>query len=1042
MPRVPPTGFGAVALGCSAIVLASCGNDDEVRGAGSGAVFEPAAACVEPVDSTPAPSEEPHAAAPNGPDARAADVEAADDRSADDLRPENPPAEVAIGFDEVAWKTGLYDLAAGWGLSWGDVDADGDPDLFVSNHMHYPSALYVNVDGMRFRRASGELGVAVGLDDHLGVWADFDADGFPDLYATSGFHRDDHLMRNRRDGTFEDVTAQYSLDLGRTGRGRSAIWSDLSDDGRLDLLVLNLYTPDLFYLREPGATFREVALESGLANSLGKEGAAVGDLDGDGDLDVYVPLFQDLLPNLYFVNRGDGTFVERSKEAGIDLIGASRSASLGDYDGDGRLDIYVTRGDTRGDVLFRNRGDGTFEDASAAAGIDVVGRGIRNAGFADLDNDGWLDLYVSCGGSDDGPNGPNHLLRNRGDGTFEDVTAAAGVVALSPGNSASLALADYDLDGFLDFALTNGGGARAISGPHMLFRNRGLGGGRWLRIVPRGGPGNLDGIGAQVRVRLPDGRVLYREAGGVRVMAQDEATVHVGLGASDHAREVNVRWTGGGNARMQGLPAGQTVVVAQGSAPRLIASHPAALLGEVATFDLERARGRAAASIGGSLPAAVATDLAERQDEVLAWALARELARDVLIGPGELQEAWNEMRPEFDLPDRYLVEHIGIGRFTTFDSQPPLPWDKANAIAEGMRAGRNLLDLSIEHGVRAWARVYKSESDSTEPLLGAADDSTRGYIESGWLTRAMLVERYGEEHAEKITNQGPGGVYGPIKLREGRDVQEPEQVWPILRVFRKLERKGAARGQRVDFERALQRLVRQRKVAALLAAAAAPHRQASGAPRPPGWFEGLRYEVGPLAAAARARGLDGLPEVRAALERARAEAELDVALRAIAQKLDPPAEEVRARAAARRDVWTLPRRARGTVLFFARGEEAAEFRRRLDAGATVPDLIAELDIPPLTEPDARGTADHYERVVYDAAMWARVAPGGSFEQLAGLVPGTASDVLASANGAIVFALDEVLDPEPPDERSATARAAAELRRRQVDTLVDEILWSE
>jgi hypothetical protein len=944
----------------------------------------------------------------------------------------------SLGFDEVAWETGVYDLAAGWGLSWADADGDGDADLFVSNHMHYPSALYLNQEGLLFRRSTGSLGVDVGLDDHLGVWADVDGDGLADLYSVNGFHREDRLMRNRGDGAFEDATGTYGLTLGATGRGRSALWADLNGDGWLDLLVLNLYTPDLLYLRDPESGFEETALDSGLGNSLGKEGAAVGDLDDDGDLDVYLPLFQRDVRNLYFVNRGDGTFVERSAEAGVDLPGTSRGASLGDYDGDGHLDLHVTRGADDGDVLLRNRGDGTFEDVTARAGALLVGDGARNSGFADLDNDGWLDLYVTRGGHSDGPTQPNALLHNRGDGTFEEVGAAAGVEGLVPGNTASLAFADYDLDGFLDVAVTNGGGHHAISGPHLLFRNRGAGGGRWLRVLPRGGPGNTDGFGARVRVRLPDGRILVRETGGARVMAQDEAPVHVGLGTSAHARDVCVSWTDGTEARLQGVPADQTLALASRDG-RLVGSHPAALLGEVPTFDLAEAEARAAALHDAPLPEPPAGEVRRRADELLAWALARRLAADLVVEPDALDRVWEEVEPRLGLPERVYVEHIGLGRFTLFDRQPRLPWEKARAVGAGLRAGRDVLELALEEDVRPWAAVFQEGGNSTEPLLGAEDTSTRGYVESGWLTRAMLVERYGEEHTAELWSRRPGGVHGPIRLREGRDVQDPARVWPLLRFLRPRDRAPATPAVRADHEDRLARSARRRALVAVLSDAAAPHTGAAQVARH-GWIEGVRYDVEPLAAAARARDLETAPVVRAALARLRTEAALDAALRADVRAHVPPAKELDAHLAARREVWTRPSRVKGTKLFFVDRDAAEDARARLLAGAGAAEVIDALAIPPLTRRGARGGASHHEELIVDRSLWSRIAPGGSFaKDLAGLGAPSASAVLEGANGWLLLAVEAFL-ADLPDPLLTRARAAGELRRRHARALVDEVLW--
>jgi hypothetical protein len=204
----------------------------------------------------------------------------------------------------------------------------------------------------------------------------------------------------------------------------------------------------------------------------------------------------------------------------------------------------------------------------------------------------------------------------------------------------------------------------------------------------------------------------------------------------------------------------------------------------------------------------------------------------------------------------------------------------------------------------------------------------------------------------------------------------------------------------------------------------------------------VQYDVGRLAAAARARGLDEAPDVRAALARAAAEAQLDAAARKLAATIEPGADEIAALVSARQGVWSRPERVAGTKLFFALREEAEEARRRLAGGATVQELIEQLSIPPLSAPDARGRVDHFEHVTYDRAQWERVAPHGSFSDLTQLAAHTTSDILDCANGFLVFAAEQVIAPEPMGEREARERAGAELRRRSTEAALDALLWTQ
>jgi hypothetical protein len=956
-------------------------------------------------------------------DARAKDRHADTAESGAPATPAHP-----IAFAEIAAWAGVYDLAAGWGISWSDVDGDDDLDLFISNHMHYPSALYLNEGGVRFRPADGALGRAVGLDDHLGVWADFDADGDQDVFTTNGFYRADHLMINSGSGNFEEGSADWGLVEGEKGRGRSALWADFDGDGWLDLFVLNLYSPDVYYHREPGGIFRVAGAEACIVNSLRKDGASAGDVDGDGDLDLYVPLLQPRQRNLLFLNRGDGIFVERAAEAGVDLEGGSSNCAMGDYDGDGDLDLYVTRSGGRGDVLFQNQGDGTFEDATKEAGLGIAAEGIRSAGFADFDNDGWLDLYVSCGGQYDGPNAANALYRNRADGTFEELAELAGVAGIAPGNSASFAFADYNLDGFMDIAATNGGGARAISGPHQLFRNQTEGptGANWLRVAARGGAGNPDGIGARVTVHRADGVVVTREAGVIRTMAQDEPFVHVGLGPLKSARSVEVRWPSGGSARVQGVPAGETLWIYEPQEPRFVASHPAALLGDEPAFDAEKLQAALVEHGLERLPAADELDLEWRRAEVLARALARDIAASVGPSDGEMEAAQERLTSEAALPARYYIEQVGVGIFTTMARKPLLPWDIAKLMGQGMRKGGDVLELMNEHGVRAWARRRLNET-------------TRGYLEEGWLTQEMLRERYGEQ-APAILELREGAVLGPVPVREGRDLQDPSQTWPILRLFRMVAKapptSAVPASMRADLVRSLQRQKLRQALRSAESEAPAALEKAGAAGRRAG-IGMLSYDVVKLAAVARARGYERREEIQRAFTRAALEAELETGVRELVLAAQP-SQTAFELALSRTAEWTVPVRVRGVKFYFPTEDLAREARARIESGAGASEVIEELSIPSITDPDARNLA-HYELVTLDAATWSRSTIEGRFDELSALAPGAPSSVHSSDEGFLFFVQEERLPAQPLATEEALRRARSELARAAARKLADELM---
>jgi ASPIC and UnbV/FG-GAP-like repeat len=942
----------------------------------------------------------------------------------------------------VAWLVGTYDVCAGWGLSWTDFDNDGDLDLYVAIHMHYPSVLLENVGGLFFRPYPTDLGRAVGLDDHMGAWSDYDGDGDLDLFTANGFHRPDHLMQNEQPAPFREVSSEAGITLGEHGRARSAIWDDLDGDSWNDLLVFDLYTPDAYYHSRGDGTFESWSDGKGFANSYGKEGAACGDLDGDGDLDLYLTLLRADQRNVVLLNRGDGSFADRSAGSGADLLGASFSCALGDSDGDGDLDIYLARGDASGDVLLANNGDATFVDVSKSAGIDFVGPGVRGACFADLDNDLDLDVYVSCGGSHDGPDLPNVLLVNHGDGTFERAPAEAGAEALAPGNSAAAAFGDFDRDGWLDIAITNGGGARAISGPTMLLKNRGAPAGEegahhWMQVLPEKLGGSRDSNGARVTLRLPDGRTLMREAGGFRHLTQDAPGVHVGLGPNEHVEEVCVRWPDGTATRTQGAPADARLYVTAGRGTRYLGSHPAALLGEVPSLDLDLLEQRIAKRfMTDEWPQPDAQAVAARQDELLAWVLARELARTSAPSAEEIQAWAAEHAEELHRPARLWVEHVAVGKFTEFRVEPEMEWPRVQDVIAGLRSGRNALELMNELGIRAWARVYRQDADFEPNYEIDRDDTTRGYLESGWMSAAMLSERFGAEFAEELQSARDGGVRGPRKLREAADLQKPELTWPLLRAFRVAKRHAA-----LDIEPDLFALAIGRRIQTERFADAVRERAGAQAWPPRGGDTGaigiLDYPVAALARAARESGMAARPELQPALERCAREAALDAALQACATAASPSDEEIRAFAEQRAAAWSNDERTQGTLLFFSALKRAELARDRLAAGATVESLLRELDLPPLHDPAARGRGAFYEVVDYDAAQAERVLGPDGAAAIRDLKPGESTAILSYHDrNHILIASGHT--PAGPWE-GAAARAALELRTQRAEALVDELL---
>jgi hypothetical protein len=336
--------------------------------------------------------------------------------------------------------------------------------------------------------------------------SDYDNDGFYDLFIPDGVAS--RLLRNRGDGSFEDVTEKAGL--GGLDGVSAAVFGDYDNDGWKDLFVSRTFRPNQLFHNNGDGTFTDVTARSGLGEDYCTTVASWGDYDNDGYLDLYVGRYLDPRakipttfyarngePNRLYHNNGDGTFTDVTAKAGVGDTGLCLGSAWGDYDNDGYPDLFVVN-DFGRSTLYHNNGDGTFEDVTVAAGALAYGAGM-NASFADYDNDGLLDLYTTDIRSEhawfaapatvgrylancwlqgvwrtdmplywqifrqSGFNfvdvfremaAGNHLLRNRGDGTFEDVSAKAG--ANPVGWFWGAVFADFDNDGWLDLYCANG----------------------------------------------------------------------------------------------------------------------------------------------------------------------------------------------------------------------------------------------------------------------------------------------------------------------------------------------------------------------------------------------------------------------------------------------------------------------------------------------------------------------------------------------------------------------------------------------------------
>lgn len=493
------------------------------------------------------------------------------------------------------------------GLAIFDYDMDGDLDIYFLNGAPLRgtvmtttprNALYRNDGDFRFTDVTEEAGVGdTGYGQGIAV-GDYDNDGAPDMYLNNyGFNV---FYRNNGDGTFAEVTdlTETAGGAGRVGAG--ACFLDADADGDLDLFASSyidfsydqhkptmrrgfhvypgpfhyLPTPNVLYRNNGDGTFSDISAESGIGDHQGRGmGTVCADFDNDGDTDIFVA--NDSSANFLFENDGTGHFEEIGMLAGIgyDLQGLSQGSmavDCADYDNDGRLDFYQTSYQDEWAVLYRNLGDGLFDDVTRQSG---AGAGTRphvtwGAGFADLDNDGDCDLFVARGHLYDNVDlfsdttsyeVRNLVLMNTGQGTFVDVSDQCGDGLEAKFSSRGMGLDDLDGDGDIDVVILN-----SRKQPTIL-RNDSPGGCHWLRVRLVGRKTNRDGVGAQVRVETDDLRQLSEVHSGRGYEGHFGTTLHFGLGSREKVDRLEIRWIGGGTDVFRDIPGDREITVLEGT---------------------------------------------------------------------------------------------------------------------------------------------------------------------------------------------------------------------------------------------------------------------------------------------------------------------------------------------------------------------------------------------------------------------------------------------------------------------------------------------
>jgi tetratricopeptide (TPR) repeat protein len=497
----------------------------------------------------------------------------------------------SFAFKDIAPEMGIDRFDGNGTCAWADFDNDGDLDLFLAGAGTF-MAVFRN-DGKRFTDVTEATGLADVPSGYSLNLIDYNNDGQPDLYVSyNGWSgpMPNRLFRNDG-GRFTDVSEESGL--ADAGDGFVSLWGDLDNDGWLDVVVANGVLKDgsvpQVYRNNRDGSFSNVTKQAGIDEppQFGVIGIALGDYDKDGRLDIFINGLHEA-PNRLYRNEGNWKFREVARKAGV-LQPAHNGfvAFFFDYNNDGWPDLLTTslapwenvveglkpgfRPPTKQHVhsdasrLFRNNGNGTFRDVTYESGL-YHPMGTMGAGVADLDNDGFVDIYFGTGDPQLTRLEPNRVFRNNGDGTFSDWTELAGFAR--PGNKGhGVSFVDVDNDGDLDVYAQLGGHYPGDMARNAFYRNERANRNSWLQVRLRGTTSNRDGVGAQVTLRAGD-RVWYQELkGGEGFGATNPMLLHFGLGDATRLDKVEVRWPGGKSSLLDNVSARQCIEITEPESP-------------------------------------------------------------------------------------------------------------------------------------------------------------------------------------------------------------------------------------------------------------------------------------------------------------------------------------------------------------------------------------------------------------------------------------------------------------------------------------------